>query len=135
MKPNPGWQESTALLPVAPGVLTVGEGRAFTSPRSAPPGGDLDVFLTGIGPLDNPVATGAAASGAPLSRATSPARATLAGRECEILYLGLTPGAVGLAHATIRVPTGLPPGDHTLLIRINGVDANPALITVTAPQR
>ena len=65
-----------------------------------------------------------------LAERESAHRATLGGRECEVQFLGLAPGFVGLAQANIRVPAGLAAGDNTLVITVNGVDSNPARVAV-----
>jgi uncharacterized protein (TIGR03437 family) len=127
------------VLAAAPGILLYGEDRAvavnasgrLNGPGEGAAGGSVvTVYVTGIGTLDNPVSTGAAAPNDTISRATLNHRATLGGRECEVLFLGLAPGFVGLGQANIRVPSGLSPSDHTLVLTVNGVDSNPARIAV-----
>ena len=46
-----------------------------------------------------------------------------------MLYLGLTPGSVGLAQANLVVPTGVR-GDVPLFINVGGVPSNTGLISV-----
>src|ERR1035438_10478053 len=57
------------------------------------------------GALDNPVPDDKAAPAAPLSRATSPFSATIGGQNANVFFLGLAPGFVGLAQATIKMPS------------------------------
>jgi uncharacterized protein (TIGR03437 family) len=49
------------------------------------------------------------------------------------LFLGLTPGLVGLAQANILVPDAAPLGDQILLITIGGQTANGALVSIGQP--
>jgi uncharacterized protein (TIGR03437 family) len=92
-----------------------------TNPAKA--GSYVTVYLTGIGPLDNPVATGAAASTSQLSQATLPKSATIGGWSADVKFLGLTPGFIGLAQANLVVPS-LSTGAYPVVITINGVASN-----------
>ena len=94
-------------------------------------GSVLVTYMTGQGPVDNPVATGTAASSNPLSNATAPASATIGGQNAQIMFLGLAPGYVGLLQANIRLPN-LSYGDYLMTITIGGVASNSALVTVSS---
>jgi uncharacterized protein (TIGR03437 family) len=87
------------------------------------------VYLTGQGLLDHPIATGAAASFEILSRPVLPASATLGGQPAEILFLGMTPGLVGLSQANLRIPS-LADGEYPLVITVGATSSKPALIAV-----
>jgi len=121
----------------APGILQFGENRAVavnpdgsvnTADNPIAAGGILLVYLTGIGAVDNAVATGAPASVDPLSRPTAPVRITVGDQEVEVLYLGLAPGFVGLAQANIRVPQV--PGTFPLTVSVGDVSSNSPLISI-----
>jgi uncharacterized protein (TIGR03437 family) len=123
---------------VAPGIFSYGSNRSITvnadsslndSNHPAAPGSVVTVYLTGIGPLDNPVATDTQAPSAPLSRATLPASATIGGQNAPIGFLGLTPSGIALAQANLTVPS-LASGDYPVIITIGGVASNGPLITV-----
>jgi uncharacterized protein (TIGR03437 family) len=92
-------------------------------------GSVITVTLTGIGPLDNPAATGTPASSATLSKATLPASATIGGWDAPIQFLGLTPGTVGWAQANLVVP-GLSPGSYSVVVTIGGIASNSATVYV-----
>ena len=87
------------------------------------------VYLTGQGPLDNPVATGQAAPDLPLSQAVLPTAATLGGEDAGLLFLGLSPQLVAVSQANIRVPD-VSAGDRQLAITIDGVSSNECLVSV-----
>lgn len=123
----------------APGIFLHSTNRAVAQnqdsqlniPQSpAAPGSIITVYMTGQGRLTSYVPTGSAALIFPLSEAALPSSATLGGKPVEIAFLGLTPGLVGVLQANLRIPLELPPGDHTLLVTIDGVTSNPAQIAV-----
>jgi uncharacterized protein (TIGR03437 family) len=133
---NAAWIDVTAA---APGILIYGSNRAVAQNQDyslngpsngAAPGSYVTVYLTGIGPLDTPVATGAPAPFQPLARATSNARATLGSTEVPIVYLGLTPGYAGLAQLNLQIPANLAPGDYLLTLTIGSAVSNQVLIRV-----
>jgi uncharacterized protein (TIGR03437 family) len=101
-----------------------------TGANPARPGSVIIVYMTGQGAVDNPVATGAPASGNPLSQARLPVTAAIGGRTAEVLFAGLTPGFVGLLQVNLRVPL-LSSGDYPVVVTIGGVASNSAVITVT----
>jgi uncharacterized protein (TIGR03437 family) len=122
----------------APGVLQYGVNRAVVqnsngsvnaSNNPARAGEAVTVYLTGIGMLDNAVTTGAAAPGDPLSRAIASATVKIGGVDAQVLFVGLTPGFVGLAQANVTVPQ-LGAGEYPLEITVGGVASNRPVITV-----
>jgi uncharacterized protein (TIGR03437 family) len=126
------------ILPAGPGILGYGDRRAvavnadgaINAPDApAAPGSAVVVYLTGIGGVDNPVASGAAASASPLSRPVLPFSAAIGDQEAQILFLGLAPGFVGLAQANLVVPY-LPAGDYLLTITVNGVTSNAVFLAI-----
>jgi uncharacterized protein (TIGR03437 family) len=130
---------SLTVIAAAPGILENGAHRAVAMNSDGSPnsddnpalGGDtVTVSLYGIGPLDNPVATGAVAPGDPLSRPTLPYTVTIGDRAVDGVDITLSPGAVGLAQAIILVPD-LPAGNYPVVISINGVASNAPLVSVT----
>lgn len=129
---------SVPIAAASPGIFTFGTNRAVAqnpdgslndSNNGVAAGAYIVAYLTGIGPLDNPVPDGAAAPDSPLSEATSPFSATIGGQNAPVLFLGLTPGFVGLAQANIKVPQ-LSSGSYPLVITINGVPSNAPSVTI-----
>jgi len=130
---------SALVQTASPGIFQFGTNRAVVqnpdqstnkSNNPVAAGSYIVAYLTGLGPLDNPVADGVAAPDSPLSRATSPYSATIGGQNANVFFLGLTPGFVGLAQANITVPP-LASGNYPLIITVNGAPSNAALITVS----
>jgi uncharacterized protein (TIGR03437 family) len=93
-------------------------------------GGVITVYLTGIGALDNPVATGAVAPTTPLSRPSQSYSSTVGGKDVTVYFLGLTPGFIGLAQANLSVPA-LSAGAYAVVITVGGVKSNGPNVYVT----
>jgi uncharacterized protein (TIGR03437 family) len=131
----------------APGIFLFGDNRAVaqninpdgtvtlnTAQTPVPAGDYIILYLTGQGPLDNPVATGGVASGSPLSIPTLPYSAKLGDTEIPIAFLGMTPGNIALAQANILIPRSTAPGTYPLSVKIGTVTSNAPSITVTDPR-
>ena len=115
--------------PVNRAVVQNSNGSVNASNNPARAGEAVTVYLTGIGMLDNAVTTGAAAPGDPLSRAIASATVKIGGVDAQVLFVGLTPGFVGLAQANVIVPQ-LGAGEYPLEITVGGVASNRPVITV-----
>ncbi len=91
----------------------------------------LIVYLTGQGLLDGPIEAGQAAPLDRLLRATSDATANIGGQNANVLFLGLTPGFVGLSQANIVIPDGAPVGDGVeLFLSVNRQRSNTVKVSV-----
>jgi uncharacterized protein (TIGR03437 family) len=134
-----GPAETVAIAPVAPGLFTYGQNRAVaqnqdftlnTTANPTPRGGVLLIYLTGHGGVTPSVSTGQAATANPLSLVSGTPSASIGGAAAQVLFLGLTPGLVGVAQANILVPADAPSGEQTLLISIGSQAANGALVSI-----
>jgi uncharacterized protein (TIGR03437 family) len=129
-------------FPVAaanPGIFTSGNNRAIVQNQDysindtgnpAAAGSYITVYLTGGGPIDNAVPTGAANPSSPLSSVTAPYSASIGGKPAKVLFLGLSPGFVGLYQANLQVPQ-LSSGDYPVIITVGGVSSNAPLLAVS----
>lgn len=129
---------SITVQSVAPGLFLGSGGQAAAlnqdgsanSPGNpAAVGSVMAVFLTGLGPVNHSVATGAAASANPLSNVSGNVSATIGGVAAEISYAGLAPGFAGLYQVNIRVPQ-VAAGNLGLVVSVNGVGGNSGLVSV-----
>lgn len=112
----------------APAVFAAGsraiavnfDGGDLNSPeRPVQAGRVVTVYLSGAGLVRGTFPSGATPA-SPLFDARATWSATVGGRAAGALFLGLTPGFVGLYQANLTVPEGLAPGDHPLVIMVSG---------------
>lgn len=123
-----------------PGILVYGNNRAVVvnqngsvnSPTSPAAVGDtLVAYFTGGGPVN---ASGTLVTGGPapggLSPVSGPNTVTVSGNTANVIYVGLTPGSIGLYQANFVVPK-VSAGDHPLVITISGQSSNNPLLAVS----
>lgn len=126
------------VAPVAPGIFQYGANRGIvqnqdyklnTTDEPAATGSIVIVYLTGIGLTAPQVADGSPAPSSPLAQPGGKASATVGGIDAPVLFIGLTPGAVGLAQANIQIPV-MPSGDYPLVITVAGQSSRSVMISV-----
>jgi uncharacterized protein (TIGR03437 family) len=140
---NGGSSNSIAVpvLGAAPGLFTTSSGHAVVQnsdytlndpSNPAQAGSTIVAYLSGSGPVDTPIADGAATPLQPLVSATSSSSATIGSSPAQIAFAGLAPGFVGLVQVNIVVPSDLQTGDYPLTITIGNETSNPAPVSVTS---
>lgn len=108
-------------------VLEDGSINGATNPVAA--GKYLVVYLTGVGPVDQKVTTGAVSPSEPLARATASKQLTLDGKAVPVAFFGLTPTFVGLGQLNLQVPATTSKGDHALILTVEGTASNSVLVS------
>ncbi len=109
-------------------IHTNGQPVSAASPAA---GGEIvEIFATGLGPVTNAPADGAAAPTSPLAMNTIPPRVIIGGMDAEVQFAGLAPGFAGLNQLNVVVPKGLPPGPATLTIAVGPLFGNSAVLQV-----
>ncbi len=135
---------SITLGAAAPGVfqvpgdtqaasLNVQDGSYNGPNHGAVPGSYIEMFLTGFGPTNPLVPTGAAPPSGTLALIPN-VTATIGGQSVTVQFAGLTPGLVGLGQVNLQIPSGLSPGKYPVVISIGGVASAPATIYVGSAQ-
>ncbi len=117
-----------------PRAIAQNQDLSLNSPSNPAARGEAVVlYLTGTGEVDPAVVTGEGApSEEPLARVALPATATIGGKDAEILFLGLSPGFVGLTQANLIVPADSPLGaDVPVVITVDGQPSNSMVIAVS----
>jgi adhesin/invasin len=97
--------------------------------KPAPAGGYIQMFLTGVDPVSPPIPTGQVAPLTPLSHARASVTGTIGPRVATVQFAGAGPLSI-LDQVNLQIPADLPPGDYPVVISVNGVQSNSALITV-----
>ena len=122
------------LSPAAPAIFTLdqsGRGQAAVLiggtgqvagalGRPARRGEVLEIFLTGLGQLDNPPQPGAAGPTQPLARTLLNPVVTIGGVPAQVLFSGLAPGLAGVYQVNARIAEGTPSGAAVELVVLTG---------------
>jgi uncharacterized protein (TIGR03437 family) len=143
--------ESVTVAAAQPAVFTKdqtgqGQGLIFLSTPSglvladtlnpARAGDVVVVYAMGLGEIDPPVVTGAAAPLAPLSRVVTPVQARIGGLAAAVQFAGLAPGYAGLYQVNVEIPSGVEPGPTTPFVLIqNGAPSNSGTPMTTVSDR
>jgi uncharacterized protein (TIGR03437 family) len=129
---GPGKQKSdtttakVSVAPVNPALFTYQGEVIIQNPldgsllSSVQPGKIVTVYATGLGEVQPPVASGVPAPFNPLAKTVNKPEVLLAGRPCEILFSGLSPGWVGLYQINLRIPPDIPAGKYNWVINQSG---------------
>ena len=91
------------------------DGQLVTPANPAMPAERLIVYGTGIGKLTSPPQTGAATQADPPASAADTPDITIGGLPTQVIFAGLTPGAVGQAQLDFTLPAILPPSPAGVL--------------------
>jgi len=127
------------VLAAQPGIFLLSGGaaaaldaqsRVVSASNPAERGGIVSLFVTGLGAVDNPPATGEAAPLTRLIRTLAEPLVTVDGERAEVLFSGLAPGLVGAYQVQIRVPAGLAAGTHEVTMALGGETSNRARLAV-----
>jgi uncharacterized protein (TIGR03437 family) len=131
--------EGVVVAPAGPGLFVLMDTRAAVlnqdfSPNTpaapAPRGSIIMAFLSGAGPVNPAIESGAAAPSNPLSLSSLPVSASIGGLQARVVALAMVPGYVGLAQANIEIPAGLQPGEHELRLQVGEQQSNAAIVSV-----
>ena len=124
--------------PAAPGIAAYAnggiigqhlDGTLITAASPAMPAETIVLYLTGLGSAMNQPATGNPAP-APPTGPVNPAVLTLNGTVTPSIFVGLTPGTVGLYQIDFTVPAGTPDGNLVLTVSQGGAISNVTILPV-----
>jgi uncharacterized protein (TIGR03437 family) len=91
----------------------------------------VQIFCTGLGPVTNQPATGAASPTDPLARTATQPTVMIGGVPASVQFSGLTPSSVGLYQVNALVPVGAAKGSAApVVISIGAVQSNTVTIAV-----
>jgi endo-1,4-beta-xylanase len=136
-----GGSAGITVQQAAPSILTwvdaAGNTRAIaqnqdyslnSSTNCAAPGTYVTVYMMGSGPLNNAIASGAAALSSPLSKETLTTTATVGTTSAPVYFAGMTPTYVGLMQVNLEVPPVS--GDLPVQVNVGSFASNSALLCV-----
>ncbi len=128
------------VLPAQPGIFTIGanagailhgaDNSVVTATHPAAKGEVVVVFVTGLGAVDPPVATGAQSPASPLSHSVFTPSVTIGGVGAPVSFSGLAPGFAGLFQINVQVPASVASGNLDMIVTANGVASNTAKVMV-----
>jgi uncharacterized protein (TIGR03437 family) len=108
---------------------------SFADSRPARIGEYISIFCTGLGDVSNRPPMGAASPSNPLSNTLVKPTVTVGGVPANVLFSGLTPGAVSLYQVNVQVPDTAPTGAKVpVVITIGGINSNSAEIAIDPAQ-
>jgi uncharacterized protein (TIGR03437 family) len=122
--------------PTSPAIITYDGKQAVavhadyslvTSQNPAHSGEAITLYGTGFGPVTPLPATGAPAGSSPVSTMATPS-VYINGHNANVLFAGLSPGAVGLYQFNVVVPGQVGIGNLTVQFNTGGL--NPGLVTI-----
>ncbi len=133
---NPGvfvmnYSGQAAAFIASSGGVVAGPAGSLAGARPALPGETLEVFATGLGPVTNPPASGAAALADPVSMTVEPVGARVGGQPMQVEFSGLAPSLAGLYRISLKLVGDIPSGGAVpLVIQVAGIDSNTTFIAV-----
>jgi len=134
--------QSVAVVPAAPGIFVLnaqGQGAITDQSNNVSNASNpatagvtyVSVYCTGLGPVSNQPATGAAASSTTLSYATLPVTVAIGGISVTPYFAGLAPGFVGVNQINVLIPAGVAAGSAVpMTVTVNGVTSNTVTLAV-----
>ncbi len=105
-------------------------GTVVSSAAPASSGEVVELFATGLGPVSNVPADGAAAPSGTLANDQIAPAVTIGGVNAQVNFAGLAPGFVGLYQINVTVPSGLPAGPAAVTISVGPLSGNSAILQV-----
>jgi len=142
-----GPSQTVPLTPVSPGIFSInaqgtGQGAILDSSyklvdasNPATPGSTaILIYCTGLGPVSNQPASGAASPGDPLAETPTFPTVTIGGAPAQVLFSGLAPGFVGEYQVNAIVPAGSATGAAVpVTISMGGITSNTVTIAAGSP--
>jgi uncharacterized protein (TIGR03437 family) len=120
----------------APGTVAARDndtGAVINQSNPAVRGKYVQLYVNGLGPLNNQPASGELALPSPnLSTTTNPVTVTIGGQTVTPSFSGLAPGYAGLYQVNFLMPTSLQPGpiNQPITISVGGVTSQPSAMWV-----
>ncbi len=134
-----GIPDTINVVPVQPAIAAYPDGRAIAqdiffnlidATHPAHPGDYVIIYLTGLGATNPPLPSGVIAPSLPLATVSAPTVVTIDGKPAPTVFIGLTPGFVGLYQIDVQIPATQTPGNLNVVVAENGVSSNVTTLPV-----
>jgi uncharacterized protein (TIGR03437 family) len=112
------------------GAILHADNQVVSTANPAARGEAIVLYVTGLGAVTDPPASGAPASSTQLSPTPELPSVTVGGRPAEVFFAGLAPGFVGLYQINLYVPQTAPSGSVDVVVTMNGRTSNAAKMAV-----
>ncbi len=113
------------------GAFLDATGHVISAQNPAERGGVVVMFLTGLGQVNPPVATGDPAPAIPpLAKTVLEPTVDIGGQQAQIFYSGLAPTFIGLYQINVQIPTNASVGSIDVTVTANGVTSNTARMAI-----
>jgi len=94
-------------------------------------GDAIVIYCAGLGPVNPPVAAGAAAPSSPPAKTTNTVTVSIGGKSAQVFFSGLVGGLAGEYQVNAYVPKGIAPGNAVpLVITVAGFESAPVNVAV-----
>jgi uncharacterized protein (TIGR03437 family) len=129
--------DTITTAPAEPGLAVLSDSTVIaqhpdfslvTTSAPAAAGEAITLYLVGMGATNPAVASALASPSGPLASVTTSPVVTIGGQQAQVLFAGLTPGAVALYQINLIVPTGVASGQAPLVITQGSAAANAATL-------
>jgi uncharacterized protein (TIGR03437 family) len=101
-----------------------------TAANPASAGEVIAVYCTGLGAVTPPGTTGSLASSTTLSYSNAASTVMVGNAPAQVAFSGLAPALVGLYQVNFTVPSATPSGANSVVLTVNGVASNTAMLQV-----
>jgi len=119
-----------AVAPTAPAILAIVSGAALVSPANpCQAGGEVTLYMTGLGAPSEPVTTGQAAPQSP-NPVLARVQILLGRRALQPSYAGMSPGFAGVSQVNFTLPPDLFEGTYTMRVEAGGAVSQPSDLIV-----
>ena len=128
-----------SLAPAIPGIAAFASGELIaqhadgslvTDSSPAHPGEYVVTYLSGLGAVDTPVASGSVSPSSPLAHPVIAPVVTWNGSPIPTAFAGLTPGSIGLYQINFQVPAVVVDGLAQIVITQGSAASNQGLLPV-----
>ncbi len=90
----------------------------------------VQLYMNGLGPVNNQPASGDPATGSPLATTKNAPKVTIGGQDAPVQFSGLAPGFPGLYQVNVTVPSGISAGTAPISLTIGGVTTKASTLPV-----